>query len=225
MSQYPSYYSPMPPTNPRPTSVTVLAIIGIVWSTILVLCNAALLVPYLSDLSAQDPVISAIRADPVAYGWSVGSVVARMALAVLLLAGSIGALMLKPAGRSGMLLYAWLVIVLAVVDTLMALLVLFPIARNALSGNPELAPVLMGQQIGAVVGIVVALVYPVLVLVFMNKPHVKAAFAGTGAGNYLPPHAAAPGYYYAPAPVPPASPGDSSPPQPAPPAQGPYGQP
>jgi hypothetical protein len=225
MTCHPNYYSPAAPINPRPTSVTVLAIIGIVWGAIMIPCNAITLIPFLGNLSAQDPVMSAIRADPVAYGWSVGSTVARVVLAVVLLAGGVGALMLKPAGRSGMLLYARVMIVLAVVDALMGVLVLFPIARNALSGNPQLASMLIARQVGAVFGIVIAMAYPILVLAFLNKAHVKAAFAGAGAGSYSPPHAAPPGYYPPQAQVPPgyyapyyAPPGNYPPPQ------GPYGQ-
>ena len=215
MSQYPAYanaYYP-PPVNPRPTSVTVLAIIGIVWAALLLLCNSIALIPMFVELGVPDPVVAGIKADPVAYGWSVASVVARVVLAIALLTGSIGALMLKPVGRAAMLFYAWAIIAISLADVVMSVLVLFPIMRNALGGNPQLASVVMGQQIGAIVGILVAMAYPILVLVFMSKPHVKAAFAGTAAGApagayYMPPPGAGFAGAYAP-----------------PPPQPPYGQP
>lgn len=213
MSQYPAYanaYYP-PPVNPRPTSVTVLAIIGIVWAAILLLCNSVMLIPMFVELGVPDPVTAGIKADPVAYGWSMATVVARVVLAIALLAGSIGALMLKPAGRAAMLFYAWAIIGISLADIVMSVLVTFPIMRDALGGNPQLAPAVMGQQIGIIVGIVVALAYPIVVLVFMYKPHVKAAFAGAGgtgpAGGYYPlqPGVGFPGAY-APPPPPPYGP-------------------
>ena len=233
MTQYPNYYYPPAPINPRPTAVTVLAIIGIIWGALMLLCQGFGLLPMLlGDLAGPNPVLEEIRKDPVARTWSIVGPVIGLALGFVLIVGSIGALTLKPWGRHAMLLFAAVDVVLAIVNGVIAITVMNPITAKVMGGQfgQNTNVFAAAQHGGAIFGILVVLTFPICVLIFMTRPHVKAAFnaAGSGAGAYPPyqqqqpvggyyPPQVPPGYY---APPPPPSSGN----YPPPPASGSYGQ-
>lgn len=69
MTQVPNYGTAYydAQTNPRPTSVTVVAIVGIVWGALMLLCNGfGLISLFMPTFGAPNPAIDAIRADRVA---------------------------------------------------------------------------------------------------------------------------------------------------------------
>jgi hypothetical protein len=227
-AQQPSYYTPQ--ASPRPTSVTVLAIIGIIWGALQLLCNAfgifGLLM--LDQLTAAgggaNPMADAMKDSPGLMPILIGAVVVRLVLSLVLLAGSIGALSLKAWGRSAMLGYAWGIVVVTILETIVGLTMTLPAVKKHLPADPQLQQTMMAQQYGSVLcGPILGLIYPVFVLVYMNKPHVKAAFAGTGGttgmggGGYGGGYPGAAAGMYPPPQQPPPPPGGYPP-------QGPYSQ-
>ncbi len=182
MTQYPNYASPNfgVPTNPRPTSVTVLAIIGIIWAAILLLCNGfAMIGLVMMQSGLPNPMFDEIRSNT--FVWLVQIIVPVVGLinAVALMAGSIGALGLKPWGRSLMVIYAVVAIVIGLLNTVVTIVFLNPVMQRAIANDPNARAVAVGQQVGVYFGIAAVLLYPIFVLVFMNKAHVKAAFTRT----------------------------------------------
>jgi hypothetical protein len=193
MTQYPNY----PPGQPlgyaaaepaRPTSVTVLGIIGIILSALGLICTPAAMIPYFTDLAVQDPVMNTIKNDRALFATLIVQMVLAMLLAFVELAGSIGSLMLKPWARKTMVWWAWAAIALGVLGTIMTLAWIMPKVTRA-NPNPAAA---WGGMIGGVVGGLVGLIFPIFVLIYFNRDYVKAAFErGSAGGPAAPPP---PGY-------------------------------
>lgn len=238
MTQYPNYgnayYAAQ--ANPRPTSVTVVAIVGIVWAVLMLLCNGFGLIPlFVPNFGGPNPAMDEIRANRVANAWTTVGPIFGLALSVLLIGGSIGALKLQGWGRAALLIFALLETVAAVVNAAITIAVINPIMAKMFQGQipgNNAGIFTAAQQGGAVLGTVIAVVLPVWILLVMFRANVKAAFAtggarvDSGAGGYG--GYAAPGGAYAPPQsppmgVPPQYPAAQYPPGQYPP-QGPYGQ-
>jgi hypothetical protein len=176
--QYPSYhpnYSTLP-TNPRPTSVTVLAVIGIIWAVLVLLCNVIGVLPFVTGFANQ--VADEIRANPPLLTWTIIGTVLRVLAALALLAGSIAALRLRNWGRQLMIAYAVVAILAAFVELGFWVKYQMPKLEQQAVGKPP--GFVAGQRVGFVVGFAAVSVYPVLVLILMNKANLRAAFAGGG---------------------------------------------
>jgi hypothetical protein len=235
MTQYPGYANPAlvpPAANPRPTSVTVVAIIGIVWGVLMLLCNgigmASAFIP--TNFAGPNPAAEELRSNAVAHLWGIANPLMGFVLAFILLAGCAGALGMKSWGRAAMNLFAVLEIIVAIAHTIVTILVINPIISRNLplftggagsAGAPSAQMMSTFQHAGVIATAVIALVYPIVVLIVMNTRSVKAAFqnkaAGAG-GTSFP--AGQPGYLQQ-QPMPGQYP---MPPQ-APPGQGPYSPP
>lgn len=231
MTQYPNYGNPSyatPMPSPRPMSVTVVAIVGIVWGVLMLLCNGfGLITVFKPDIFGPNPALNEIRAHPTANLWTNVSPFIGIALAVLLIAGASGALGLRGWGRAAMLMFAFVDLVVAMVNLIVTVTVINPIMARAMQGqipgnNARVFE--MAQHGGAIIGILVVLVMPVWILLVMFRANVKAAFATGGLVGIDPGQAAyggyAPGGQYPP-------PGAGVPQQQYPPQyppQGPYGQ-
>jgi hypothetical protein len=197
MSQYPqqqpSYYQPQVPpgaplpyvtagmsASPRPTSVTVLSIIGIVLGSLGFLNGAGGVVLFLAAPQFAGP-----GGEGGLLTWNVVSSAISAALAMLLLVMSIAALRLRAVGRSGMIIWAGLYIAWTIIAVGFAMVYVLPktVANNpAAQSNPAMRG---AAYFGAGIAAVIFLIFPTFVLVYMNRPNVKAAFAGTptpGAG-------------------------------------------
>lgn len=172
-------------TGPRrPTSVTVLAIIGIVWGILALICNGAVMIPYVVPLNQPNPVVDEVKANSGLLAWTVGSNVLRILLSFFLIVGCIGLLKLQNWARAGLRGYAVMMIVLAVIDTVVTIMWIGPITKNAtMNGGTTSAAWQTGFYIGLVFGIALALAYPICLLAILARPHVKAAF-GIGAPQY-----------------------------------------
>jgi hypothetical protein len=181
-----AYATPVIAANPRPTSVTVLAIIGIVLA-ILGMLGPVGLIPYYVDIGPPDPLILAERRSLVSMLWIWGNVIAMMVLSIWLLVLSIGALRLPSPARQRLRLYAKLELTRIAVAALFMLLVSLPMVRDL----PDLSPQERREEVlvlvlGGLLGLLLSVIYPVCLLVFMRRPHVVAAFARNEAYDSMP---------------------------------------
>src|SRR5947208_2777359 len=103
MSQLP-YQGYLPVQNPRPTSVTVMAILGIIFGG-LGLCSPFALIPYFMNFGPPNPFIDAVKNNTFLLDWTMFATLLTFVLAILLLTCSIGALGLKPWARPGLVWY------------------------------------------------------------------------------------------------------------------------
>ena len=115
------------------------------------------------------PVMVVLRGDPFPRGWFLASHILGSVAGIVIVAAGIGLLGLKPWARTASIVYAVYAIVATTVGTILNLTVVLP--RVA-----ELAPGLMGGMVGVSCGSVIYLVYPILLLIFMTRPNVVAAF-------------------------------------------------
>jgi hypothetical protein len=192
----PLYYEP-PRRSPRPTAVTVLAILGIVIGSFGVLCKPPGLLPLFVDLSAmmpggvKNPMLDAQRNDPLLFAWTLGSILVGTAISVLLLSGSIGSLYLRPWARKAMVAYTVAAVAMTVINAVVTLVWLLPkitaaqqqmIQQMARPGTPGPPPQMMsfmkaGGIGGAVMGALLGLAFPAFIAYFFTRSEVKDAFA------------------------------------------------
>lgn len=187
MSQYPPPLDPVPYATPnlpqpnrRPTSVTVFAIIGIIWGSLAVLGGVCSLPQYLGVNLAPNPVMDAIRNDHVLLAFNIGSLVITAILGAMLLTAGIGALSLKRSARRMMVLYALINLVIVVVSTPLNYALIFPRmerdVQSVAGGNTALVSAFKIGSIAGVFGALLGIVWALLILYYMTRPHVKAAF-------------------------------------------------
>jgi hypothetical protein len=221
--QYPQpyaggYATPMP-GNPRPGSVTALAIIGIVlggMGTLCLGCGTVMGVMQLAGGAAMKG-FGGQQQPQLSHGAQVFGVVAgvlELVLWVVVLLAGIGALSLKPFSRKLALNWSYAMILWAVVKTAVQLAWIGPETvkimkeMQATTPGPNAPPPqMMNIMSGAMTAmtVVMFLIYialPVCYLIWWRKPNVKAAFEGAGAaqpggpgpGGYPPAGYPPPGY-------------------------------
>ena len=219
-TQFPGYQSPSTRSAPlRPTSVTVLAILGIIFGALGVLCKPLSLAAIFIPQPGPNP---AVEMQKEMMGFNLANVAVGTAVSVLLLAASIACLSLKPWARKGMLTYAGIAIVLTIVGGVITFVWMLPriqemqrqmMAQQTAGGAGAPPPQMMNimqtaSTAGAAIGAAGALIYPACLLYFFTRPNVKSAFgdpAFAGAGHGAAPYGAPPagGGYYANQPPPP----------------------
>jgi len=164
----------------RPTSVTVLGILNVVfaaWGLMgIAFYIAMMFMP--PALNANNPVLDLMRQNAgYAMYANISMVLGGVLTLVLCLAG-IGLLMLRPWGRLLSIAYAVFAIISVIVNTAVNyyfLLAPMMDKQAALPPGPEKMAA-MGGIMGMVLGTCVGPVYPVVLLVFMYRANVRAAF-------------------------------------------------
>src|SRR5690606_31733906 len=117
----PQYYHNAPTKPLRPASVTVLAIIGIILGALGSICTPFSILPYMIDFGVDDPAFRVMRSNSALSTYIIASTVLHCLVAITLLISGIGSLTLKPWARLGMLLYAWVSLILNVLGTILTI--------------------------------------------------------------------------------------------------------
>ncbi|MHC4553347.1 MAG: DUF4339 domain-containing protein [Planctomycetota bacterium] len=156
------------PQQERPTSVTVLGILSIVFGSLNVLCTPFAFI----GLFMPQP-----DGTPFAMGpgmkiyTAVGAVVGLIA-AGFLLASGIGLLKLKNWARQIAYGYGWFAVIWGIVGIIINAVFMLP----NLSGMGEHeTPAMVGGVIGGMCGGILGLAYPVILIVFMKRPNIIEA--------------------------------------------------
>lgn len=193
--------------NPRPVSVMVLSVVGILMSLMYLICcscnaftvGAVFLIP---EMAQEDAQMAALQGQPVGAMLIFLCEMLSLLLAVVLLVCSCGALAMKQWARTGMIYWAILNLVMnvAVVGMRMMFLggTIIQEAQAQTAGQP-LPPGAIMIVVVLVIGLVLVLlsIYPALVLFFFTRQEIKYAFEGHPTGGY---YAPPPGYGGYPAP-------------------------
>lgn len=176
-------YVPLDYAPTRPTSVTVLSIIGIVLAVLsLVVCFplqfASFVVP---QMGSESPGVLAIRNNTPAFAFTLANAAINIVITIMLLVCAIGSLKLLRWARQGMLAYSIITIIMAIVGTLGQILLIFPITlapENLPPGTPAnaLGMVKTISYVSTIFVVLIILVLPVCILIFFRKPHVVDAF-------------------------------------------------
>jgi hypothetical protein len=174
------------PLKDRPTSVTVLAIIGIIWAIISILGAAYGLISSILMMSSGRTLFGPGRLN-LPHSLVVVSIVQGvigLALATTLLVSCIGALYLRRWAFRLVMTYAILTLLIATISTVLQVTWFGPETLSAMKqsqpNNPAFA---QAQNIvqwamvgGACIGWVFGCALPFCFLILWNKPQVKEAF-------------------------------------------------
>lgn len=174
-------YAAPPPGEPRPTSVNVLAGLGILFGALFVLCKpSGLIVQLFVTLPGPpNPMVDLFRNDPTLRAFALFSGLTGTLISLLLLLSSLGSLALKQWGRTGMLGYATLALLMTVVEQAIGLAVVGPEVERAMRQSGIKQPpgiAWMSGWFGMVVVVLFKLWYPALILYYFTRPRVRAAF-------------------------------------------------
>ncbi len=165
----------------RPTSVTVFGVLNIVFGALALLClPITLLMVFGVFKHAPDPTTKALYGNPLYVSWTVVSSVVGLIAAVVELVAGIGLLKLLPWARVTSIGFAIYGIFASIASMVMTAVVMIPIVQKMDTGSgPEHAAAIggmIGGVIGGIAGSCGAIIYPILLLIFMTRPKVKAAF-------------------------------------------------
>ena len=142
--------------KPRPTSVTVFGVLNIVFGGLGLLCT-----PF--GMIATFVLPDFLNQSPGFRNWLILSYVIGLACTIWLLVLGIGLLNLKRWSRRGSIAYGWFAIVFGIIGMIVRFGAL---AGGGLSPSGEAIPGFIGGIFGGLIG----LAYPIVLLVFMNKP-------------------------------------------------------
>lgn len=181
------YVGPLPVAPPRrPTAVTVIAIIVIVFSSIGVLCSPFGLIPFfMPSAMQQDPVSKAMYGNAAFRVWTIISVIIGWTVSIANLIAAIQALNLKPWARKAMIRIAAIQLVLIVVTLLANAILLLPPLFELGNKDPAMKVGATVGAISAVFGTIFGAVLPSLTIYFFRQQNVIDAFEkpADGAGT------------------------------------------
>jgi hypothetical protein len=173
------YFTPAIPFNPRPLSVSIIAWFAIVIGGIGLLSPFCI---YVSHLVPQppNPVLDAMNGNRLWHAINLGNQIAGWFVSIVLLVGGIQSLRLKEVGRKLLIGYAYYAILNAIAGLVTASTILLPMLYKLMLQHPNDPSITMGFWSG-VIGFVFAFIFGIFciwaILYFLNRPHVKAAFA------------------------------------------------
>jgi hypothetical protein len=179
---YSTPYAPARDAPLRPTSVTTIAIIGIILGAGGLLCKPLSLLMFVVPMPVPNPVVDAFKNDSFLRLWMVINTGVGWLMSLLLLMCAIGALRLKDWSRGGMLAYAGLAAVMTIVTQVVGAIAVQPAieqaVRQASGQQPGAAmPMQLGPAASLAIGIVLGLWFPILIFWYFTRPRVKEAFA------------------------------------------------
>jgi hypothetical protein len=183
------YRSPEPgsggpaPTGQRPTSLLVFGILNIVFGVIGLCGTAASSAMFFVDLprdpTMPNPALDLIESDATYRLFLQTMIVLGCLAALALIVGGIGLLLVKAWGRTLSIGYAWYAIVGAVAGMIVQwVYIVQPMLAQAQGQDEGLGRA--AAAVGAVSGLVggcLSMIYPVVLLIFMYRPAVRAAVA------------------------------------------------
>ena len=175
----------------RPTAVTVFGILNIIFGVFGVIGIAASSVILSVGQSGSNPTLDMMHTG-VAGAWTKISMVLGCIAAVVEIISGIGLLQLQAWGRKMAIGFAAYTIAAAVIGTFINIFfVVTPLLAEAgRTTDPTLKAGAIGGAIGGVIGSCGGLLYPAILLFFMTRPEVAAAFAPPTSS--APPHSAVP---------------------------------
>jgi hypothetical protein len=165
----------------RPVAVTVLGILNIVFAALGIIGILISVAVLFSGIGGPgNPAIKAINDQPGYATWlKLSAVIGTAGSAALLVAG-IGLLLLKPWARTLTIVYAVYAILGGILGLAMNYIYLVqPIMEKPAGRGPEAAAEKVGA-IGGTFGGCIGFIYPIVLLVFMARSDVKAAFRPAG---------------------------------------------
>jgi hypothetical protein len=170
----------------RPTAVTVFSILNMVFAALGFFGTIGSLV-MLAALAhdTNNPMMEIIRDNPGYAMYMKVSALLGMAVGLALLAAGIGLWLLQPWGRLLSIAYGILAVISIPVNSVVSyLFVTRPLMEQMMQhhNNTAATSAAVGGMVGGLIGGCFGMIYPILLLVFMFRPNVAAAFKAPEAG-------------------------------------------
>jgi hypothetical protein len=162
----------------RPTSVTVFGVLNIIFAAYAVLgIGVSMVMFFMPHSDSDNPVMQLIQDNPGYAAWLKFSIVLGIPVAGALITAGIGLLKMKPWARILSIIYGIYAIIMVIVGGVVNYFCLFqPMMEKAHNAQgPEAIGAIFGAICGTF-GSCAGLIYPVLLLIFMTRPKVVAAF-------------------------------------------------
>ena len=161
----------------RPTSVTVFGILNIVFAAFGIIGTFASLAFFSANADMNNPVVKIIHENSSYAAWLKICIPLGLIVSVALLAAGIGLLKLKPWARILSIAYTVYAIVFGIIGMVVNYFFLVqPMLAQAQSQQGPQAAAAIGGAIGGSIGGCFGMIYPILLLIFMTRPNVIAAF-------------------------------------------------
>ncbi|MCZ6793833.1 MAG: hypothetical protein O7J95_09510 [Planctomycetota bacterium] len=162
----------------RPPSITVFGILNIVLGVL------GIVAPFVSNLLSRlvdpkdNPVLQVMQENEAFQAYENVTTVIGIVMSLVLLFSGVGLLRLRPAARVWTIVYAYFALIYTVVNVIASYFVLLrPMMDQMNEMEPrEQAIVKFGMFFGLVGGTCFALIYPILLLIFMNRRPARVAF-------------------------------------------------
>lgn len=166
----------------RPAAGTVFGVLNLVFGIFgfcgLFMSAAVLFVPMDPQLMKNNVPLQLMQDNAVYRLFTQASIVLGFISLVVLIIAGIGLLQQRPYGRNLSIGYALYALGMILVGTVVNVLFVFPPLIEQLNANdPAAVGGAVGGLIGGTVGSCVGLVYPVLILYFMYRPNMVAAYS------------------------------------------------
>lgn len=174
--------SDRPQTAGVPVAGTIFGVLNIVFG-LFGICGTAVsslmfFMPIDPAMARQNPVLKLMEDSPFYRIFNQGALIVGLIATLVLILAGVGLLMQRPFGRQLSIGYGVYGVVAVILGAIVNVMFVFPaLLENyqALPPGPEKAGAI-GGIIGGVIGLVIGLIYPVLVLIFMYTPKIKAAY-------------------------------------------------
>jgi serine/threonine protein kinase len=160
---------------PRPTSVTVFGVLHIVKAGLGMFSAIASIVVLIALADSNNPITKMMHDNPVYAAWVKFCIPLGLLTCIVLLVAGIGLLGLKSWARKLSIAYAFYSICMRILTTAINCMFLIqPFLKN--NQDSQAATMAIFGLIGGGVSVCLGLIYPILLLVFMMRPTVVAAF-------------------------------------------------
>jgi hypothetical protein len=158
----------------RPTSVTVFGILNIIFAALGIFGTIASIVLFLAPPDPNNPMIKIMYENPAYAIWFKVEIPLGILSGAALLAAGIGLLCLKSWARTLSMAYAIYAILFGILGMVANFIFLYRPMAEKLQGPAAAGAT--GAMIGGSIGGCLSLIYPILLLIFMRRPTVTAAF-------------------------------------------------
>jgi len=180
------YQAPMPMIKRPSGGLTALGILTIIYAVMFQICGSIIglslllwapaLAHFLENRIPDSPNIGAIFEGPF-MAYTVLSSLVSLILGLSFLFSGIGLLKLRPWARSLALGASVATIVWNIMNTLIGIFIVAPMANRAMGQDYPHAPQVVGQAIGSFGGMLFHLALPIALIVFLTRPSFKEEFA------------------------------------------------
>jgi hypothetical protein len=174
--------------QPRPAAITVFGILNIVFAAFGIFGLLGSAVMLFGTPDSNNPVIKIMHENPGYATWLKVNLLLGIPSCACLAASGIGLLRLKSWARILSIVYAVYAILLGFLGVAINVIFLvLPLLRRAQEQNGPEAVGFIAGAIGGSLGGCIGLVYPVLLLMFLTRPKLAAAFRENPQSATLPP--------------------------------------